>query len=252
MTAANVFDKLSSRIFLFLLAAYAYSAIFEETWIFLLLAALTLASFELLLGILSRTNRFSARALRRQTLRALSLSSAEEQIDLFARALANYQPQRKSDRILFRREGLRCALFVKFSREPLTDRDVAEFVRSERTADEIYILCRSSEFPARTLAEGYTSCRVILYEQSEIFRMLRKHETFPAQPPEPKAGLSRLFSRMFLARNAKGYFLAGLVILAFSFFSPLRIYYLAAGGICFVLSFVCLVRRGRHSPPDVL
>lgn len=252
MTAANLFDKLASRVLLFLIATYLYSLVLPEPWVYLTLAALTLASFELVLLILSKNNKLLDRSLKRRTLRTLSLSSAEENLALFARALESYAPERKSDRLLFSREGKPCALFLRFE-HPLTDRDVAECVRAGKDAQEIYILCRTAEYQGRVLADAYESKPVILYEQADVFRLLKKHETFPTPDPvQKKPHFSRVVTRMFAPKNVKSYVLSAGIILLFSLFSPLRVYYYVASGACLVLALVCLVKRGRSSLPDVL
>ena len=253
MSAANLFDKLSSRIFLFLLACYVYSLFFIETWLFLSLGVLTLAAFELLMLILSKNSWVSARSLKRKTLKTLLLASREENLRLFARALGDeYKVLVKETHLVFFKHNRKCALFVRFEKLPLSDKDVVECARVDKNFREIYICCKSCDNTARIMQNVLESQKITIYEQNDVFELLKKHETYPSFELVAKPRFSRLFSQMFSARNIKNYLFCAGIILLFSVFSPLKLYYYIASGICVVLSLVCLIKNGRRGSKELL
>ena len=253
MSAANLFDKLSSRIFLFLLACYVYSLFFPETWLFLSLGAVTLAAFELVTLILSKNTWVSTRSLKRKTLKTLQLSSRYDNLKLFARALeGEYKVLVKETHLVFFKHNKKCALFSRFEKLPLTDKEVVECARLDKNFREIYICCKSCDNSARIMQNVLDSQKIVIYEQNDVFELLKKHETYPSFELVEKPRFSRLFSQMFSARNIKNYLFCAGIILLFSVFSPLKLYYYIASGVCVLLSLVCLIKSGRRITKELL
>ena len=253
MSAANLFDKLSSRIFLFLLACYVYSLFFPQTWLFLLLGGLTLAAFELVFLILSKNRRFSTHALKRRTLKTLLLSSREENLRLIARALeSEYKVAVKDTHLVFFKHNKKCGLFVKFDKMPLSDKDVVECARTDKNFREVYICCKSCDNSARIMQNVLDSRKIVIYEQNDVFDLLRKHETYPSFELVAKPRFFRLFSQMFAPRNLKNYLFCAGIILLFSLMSPLKLYYYIASGVCVLFAVACLFKQSRRNAKELL
>ena len=248
MNLSVLLDRLLARIFLFLLFCYLYFRIFSENIIVISLAILTLSAFELLYSIFAKP-KHAASVFARKCQNALLLYTEADSLRFFCQMLLKRYTDTKIDenKIVFLKDNLKCCAFVYLQKSALNDAKVLEFTKSASSFDKIYIFCHCAEKNAFILRTAFCEKNIVIFTKNKLFSMMKKYETYPdfSKFSNPE----RLFAKnIFSRKNIKAYLLTSVIISAFAFFSPYRIYYLVAAAVPLLLALITMIGTRNIEP----
>lgn len=171
--------------------------------------------------------------LKNKLLLHLALDQAENNRRLFAKLLKaeNFAVQRKDGTLIVDDE----CIFLEFTMEPLSADEIARIIKRPWIGNKT-IYCNDLSSDARKLCNDF---RIKVIPARELFLRLKEQELLPKTflcPTLPKRTLKEKCYSFFRKSLARPYFLSGIGILALSFFTPYRTYYLISGCFLLVLS----------------
>lgn len=135
------------------------------------------------------------------------------------------------------------ALFPMYFNNNLTENEVLKAIKE--TDLEIVIFCANySDIALKTAT--HTNRTVHILNQSDVFNILCKYNTFPqfgiTKQIKQKPKLSDIKNNAFARKNAKNYLLSSLLIFVSSFFVRFNIYYSIISTILLCFAFISLFK----------
>lgn len=118
-------------------------------------------------------------------------------------------------------------------------------IKHEKT--EIYMLAKAIDRKAYQIAT-MQNIKVQLIKTKQFFKYLSKHNALPnLKKVKRKFDIKMFFEIVFSRRNLKSYLFSGTILIATSFLTPLKVYYISIGSILLVLALLCLTPLGNGS-----
>lgn len=163
----------------------------------------------------------------------LALDKAENNRRLFSKLLkAEGMPAERKSGALFA-DG--ACIFLLFSMQPVSADEIAKLLKKE-TDGQKTVYCNALSPEAEKLCREFS---VDFVCGRDLYLRLKDQALLPKEyicPSVPKRTARERFSSFFRKSLAHPYFLAAASLLAFSFFTPYRLYYLIAGSLLLLLS----------------
>lgn len=157
--------------------------------------------------------------------------------DFFERIInkKGYKTERKKSGIFIKSKSL--AVFIFFGFVDVNKSQIVKVFNSITSADTAYVLSENFTQDIREFAKRFDG-RIILKDANEIYQYLKENDSLPPQKYEftdkkPKA--IELFKNLLDKKKAKRFFALGFLFIIFSYFVPIKTYYLVFG--CLFLLF---------------
>lgn len=172
----------------------------------------------------------------------LNLMKENKLIDLFVLAIA------KSEKVSKIKNGFyhyatNTLYIVKFCFEGITKKDVVKaFNQLEHQEDKVVFYCESYSQEIKDFAQRFNG-KITLLDGKDAFHLLKDSNLLPTEDfssyyKEKKK--VRFKTEILDRKNAKKFFLFGAVFCAFSFFVPIKAYYLFCG--CAMMTFAVFLK----------
>lgn len=169
---------------------------------------------------------------------SLNFSTRAEQNCALEKALAKlgYSPERRKGAVKIK--GTNAVAFMKFGFQKVDKADVLKAFNYLLKNETGYIISENFEKPTEEFAERFNG-RIKLVNGISFYKKLKNADSLPSQKPEfafPKKNKAT-FKNLLDKRKSGKLALFGIALLFFSYFSPLKIYYLVfgIGFLCFSL-----------------
>ncbi len=195
--------------------------------------------------LIGRFKKQQAKAKERkekeQMTTALNLMDKKELSSLFIRALnkKGYSTEEKNGNLAVKNERAVIYLFFEFTRVKKAD-----VVRSFNQSRSEKAVIFSDEFSAeiKDFALRFGG-KVELVDQNKIYSLLKSTNLLPKIEPvkneKEKKTLRQAIKDSIKKVNAKKFFLFGIAFLFFSYFAPIKIYYLLSGSVFLAVALLC-------------
>lgn len=133
----------------------------------------------------------------------------------------------------------------KFSALSYADVNSALQIAMKHGKKKIYMLAKSIDRKAYQLA-NIRQVDIELVKTRALYKFLKKHNALPnLKRQKVKLNLKQLIEIVLSRRNLKSYIFSGTILIAVSFLTPLKIYYLTFGTILLVLALLSLTPLGN-------
>ena len=234
-----IFSFFCSFIICVLLLYYFIGRLYSmilSFWIALLVAVITAKIL---------TDKYKIKMLTRKqekecedTLTALNFLSKKEVENVFFEGLqkANLNPQRLSGRILVEQKNQ--VYFFKFAFETVSKADI---VKCFNKLNQKQTACICSEtFSSEVIEFAHRFGKKIkLLDGKTCYKFLSENESLPKSvnffEKDKKPSIK---NNLLLRKNAKKFFLFGVLFCVMSFFVPIKLYYLISGGVMLIFSLI--------------
>lgn len=135
----------------------------------------------------------------------------------------------------------------KFSLLSYSDINSALQIASKHGKSKIYILSKGIERKAYQLA-NIRQIGIELIKTKALYKFLQKHNALPdLKKQKVKIDIRQLVEIILSRRNLKSYLFSGTILIAVSFLTPLKIYYITIGTILLALALLTLTPLGKGS-----
>jgi hypothetical protein len=188
-------------------------------------------------------------------MRHLTFCSEAEQLDFFFALLSKRgEVERKEDCVLARPESS-IVFFSRIRQMKLMPQDVTElYIRAKKYPHaEIRILCSEYTPQAALTARSVPYGTVTLYNEAEVFLIMKEHDFFPevAEPEKKKGGrLQLLLSAAFCRKKVKGYLLSAAALVLASIFMRYTLYYRIFASLLLIAALLsCFNPTFEKKPP---
>ncbi len=229
----------------------------------LAVAALAVLALELVLKISGLSDRRQASAKefehKKQVITRLKQNSDRENLDFFmqlCRAKCEECREDKDGFIFMSKDGIRMGMFLRFYLAPLSAQQALDCCKAalEARLEQAFILTAAADEGALRTVKGINGLNVRILQEHGVFGILKENSYYPPKPVhniKQPTGFAGMLRAAVERKRFKGYFFSGLFILALSFLTPYRIYYLLFSCFLLILSAVCLLVR-QVSRPDAV
>lgn len=244
MLMAKTLDYISLTIILLILSFVVGALIFDSLWLSLAVACSLSFAVVAFLKFASRGKyRYNPQLLATE----FCIQGNEYVVKLLASALKNAEIENSSNYILLEN----CLIFSLFKFGMISSQDVANMAKIARNhgITKVFALGYGIERKAFQVA-NYCRINLKLVKINAIYRFLDKHGALPdLSHKKQKFSLHTLFETIFSRANLKYYLFSGAVLIATSFITPLRTYYVVCGSISLLLALFCLIFGGGNLTP---
>ncbi|MBQ9514246.1 MAG: hypothetical protein IJR66_04645 [Clostridia bacterium] len=226
----------------FLLSFFIFNYFTKRPYSYVLALSLSLAVSVLAFKIISSAyisnkNASGNSRLVKNTLNHLCLSKEKDVKDLFYSAFIKkgYVAEIKRRYILLPKEKLQ--LFFVFSFDGLTKKDVVAVYNMLSQSNRAVIYTNEISEEVKDFVIRFNK-KINVFYGKEVFDFLKDCEVLPdidfvlEEITAPKITAKTFIEK----KKAKNYFVFGIIFLLLSFFVPLKLYYIIAGGIMISLS----------------
>lgn len=239
-----VFSTITS--FLILSVLFGYFIIYPFSLILSVMGTALFAIFFFNLTYSKHKKAFKAQKENKQkelTINALNLMKKEDLLSLFTKALneKDYTVNEQNG-VLFLPEKNACVfLFFEFIKVKKVD-----VLRAYNQFRDKKIAILSGEFSAeiKDFALRFKNS-ITLYDKDKIYSLLKETNCMPsfneAKEQEKKPPLKQAFIEWIKKINSKKFFIFGISFLFFSYFAPIKLYYVICGSIFLILALSCKI-----------
>ena len=170
----------------------------------------------------------------------LNFSDRQEQNELIENALkkAGYLTERKKGAVFIKDKN--AVIICRFSFAKVSKADVVRAYNLITKTQTAYILAESFDLELLSFAQRFDQ-RVVLVDGAKIYTFLKEHHSLPKNykykgffEKKTKASFKPLLDR----KKSKTFFVFGLLLLLFSYISPLKLYYIVCGCVFLIYSLV--------------
>ena len=150
----------------------------------------------------------------------------------------NYKPERKKGGVFIKDKSV--ALFPLFGFNQTGKSQIVKVFNSISRGEVGYILSETFSDDAFSFAERFDGA-IVLVKPDQIFSFLKKHDSLPPekyQVLKKKRKKFAILKNLALKKKAKPFFWFGVLFLLYSFFVPLKLYYVIFGCIFLILSII--------------
>lgn len=140
-----------------------------------------------------------------------------------------------------------CILFAAFRFTVLNVTELNNLITTavSHGKKDIYVMTRGVNRRAFQLLQFY-DVKIKVVKIRAVYRYLAAHDALPdLKPVKKKFSLAALADAVFQRGNLKNYMFSGFILIAVSFLTPLRIYYIVLGSISLVMALLTLTPLGR-------
>ena len=134
----------------------------------------------------------------------------------------------------------------------ITADDVANIFKDNKNKINIFIASIGVSDEAKKLAEQIKQSKIILLDESQVFKILKKYDLYPDFKIElnkkEKFKYSKLKDIAFTKSNTKHYFISAFIILITSFFIRYNTYYLIFATILFIFAGISFLKPIKKLP----
>ncbi len=180
-----------------------------------------------------------------------SIKGGEYVVNIFKSILKNHQIESGSNYILLEN----CIIIVAFKFSMLTIADMSAIcsLATKHARSRVFVIARGIDRRAyQAIQLENISLNVIKIKP--VFKFLAKHDALPnLKPIKHKFSLRALVDTILSRNNLKSYLFSGATLIAVSFLTPLKIYYIVFGTIMLALALLTLtpLGNGTFSSPKV-
>lgn len=181
----------------------------------------------------------------------LNLMPVSEGLEITEKLLKkeNFSVERKRGGIAIKEKGV--IVFFKFGFDQLTKTDVVKYFNRITNKEKAVILSQDFSKDVCDFAKRFNG-KIILISGKEFFEALIKHDLLPPNKYEllnKNGEKPNLFKNLTDKKRAKSFLSFGLIFLGFSYFAPIKTYYVVVGAImlCFSL-YLRLFGKSNPSP----
>ena len=240
---AKAIDYISVTIVSFLLTFVCTALVFDNNVAALVMScALTLIAVVTLRFVISKyTKPYSYDRLALE----FAIRGNEYVIKLLISILKNREIESGSNYILLD-DSIVISSF-KLTALGVSDVGAACERAKEKRRKRAFVICSSVDRRAYAVAqlEGVKLCPV---KPKAVYKLLKKHSALPnLKPAKQKFALRALFEIILSRSNFKSYAFSGVVLIAISFLTPLKIYYMVIGSVNLLLALLTLTPLGNGS-----
>ncbi|MBR5388693.1 MAG: hypothetical protein IK147_04460 [Clostridia bacterium] len=180
----------------------------------------------------------------------LNCSSVKENTDLFFKAFSNLgeNPEKIAGGILL--PAKKTAVFIRFSFFTPEKKDVFRFA-NKKDAENIVLFCEKFSDEVIAFAMRFKE-KIVLKDLYDAFELLSSADVLPDtvisesfyKNKKPSFDIRRLFNK----KKAKNYLFFGVTFTLFSFFAPIKLYYLIFGSVFLFFSLIVRLFGKEPSP----
>lgn len=135
----------------------------------------------------------------------------------------------------------------KFSALSYADINEACKIAKKHGKNEIYMLTKAIDRKAYQIAT-MQNIKVQPIKTKQFFKYLSKHNALPnLKKIKRKFDIKMFFEIVFSRRNLRSYMFSGIILIATSFLTPLKVYYISIGSILLALALLTLTPLGKGS-----
>jgi hypothetical protein len=150
----------------------------------------------------------------------------------------NYKTERKKGGIFIKDKSV--ALFPLFGFNQTGKSQIVKVFNSISRGELAYILSETFSDDAFSFAERFDGA-ITLVKPDEIFSFLKKHDSLPPEKYQVVKKKRKRFSalkNLTLKKKAKPFFWFGVLFLFYSFFIPIKLYYVIFGCVFLIFSII--------------
>ena len=169
----------------------------------------------------------------------LNLMPVSEGLEIVENLLKkeNFSTERKRGGVAIKEKGV--VVFFKFGFDPLSKTDVVKYFNRITNKEKALLLAQDFSSDVSDFADRFNG-RIILVNGKTFFEKLQKHQLVPQNKYEllnKKDARPNLFKALNDKKRAKSFLSFGLIFLGFSYFAPIKTYYVIVGAImlCYAL-----------------
>jgi len=233
---AKVFDYIALA-FILLIASFTLSAMLFDNLILALVvsSAFSLSVIVFLKFISKGRYKYSPQLLATE----FCIQGNEYVAKLLVSVLKNGKIENSSNVIYLKN----CLVVSLFKFGTISSQDVANVskIAKERAVFKVFALGYGIDRKAYQVA-NFVGINLKLVKINAIYRFLDKHGALPnLSKKKQKFSFSSLLEAIFSKSNLKYYLFSGAVLIATSFITPLKTYYIVSGSISLLLALFCLL-----------
>lgn len=164
-------------------------------------------------------------------------------IDLLVSSLKNPQIENGVNYILLENS----IIIANFKFSSLGGSDVANVCKLAKKHDKnhVYLITKGVDRKAWQIA-NLQDIKIEIVKTKQVFKFLAKRNALPVlKKQKQKFSVSSLLQAILSRRNLKNYLFSGAVLIAVSFITPLKIYYIVTGTLLLFLALLSLTPLGN-------
>lgn len=164
-------------------------------------------------------------------------------IELLVSSLKNPQIENGDTYILLENS----IIISNFKFSPLGGSDVANVCKLAKKHDKnhVYLITKGVDRKAWQVA-NLQDVKIEVVKTKQVFKFLAKRNALPVlKKQKQKFSVSSLLLAILSRRNLKNYLFSGAVLIAVSFITPLKIYYIVTGTLLLFLALLSLTPLGN-------
>lgn len=173
----------------------------------------------------------------------LCMQGGEYAINLLKSTIKNAEIENGSNYIVLKNS----VIIGNFKFSALSYADINEACKIAMKCEKsiIYLLAKSIDRKAYQIAT-LQDIKLQQIKTKQFFKYLAKHNALPdLKKIKRKFDIKVFFEIVFSRRNLRSYMFSGTVLIATSFITPLKVYYIAIGSALLVLALLCLTPLGN-------
>lgn len=254
--AAKKIDFIFLLCTLFLVLFIVYRFLFENLLYCILMSALTLSVFYLIYFKIKHSGKKEAASAEDIALRDKIFFNmpflSQKTIDEFIAELlkkAGYSVQISGGVIISQKHNKKYYVNAVFNKKA-DKNDVFKCEHNRRflQIDGFMLFCGQAESNAAETAKLISNKDGYIIEKERLFSVMKRYNCYPPALMENKQRKKRFkefLLNAFDRKRFKGYFFLGLIMFAFSYISPFKIYYLIFSALLFTFSAISLIKKTK-------